>query len=254
MSIAIASISLRRWSTTMKCSFTPFTGGGTRAASSPIRSIASWKKQCACESIVLMRLPFTITGSRAAGFCACAAVGKPQPQNTRPASAPAPLRKSLRVDIWLPPHFFFATCAQTLARFVSLFDNSVALSAAHAMPLYMEKNMSRQNNIAQENMAQGTDVPQSPFDFTPLLPAGLPPAAVRWPGLAKYNFTGGNNDADEVPVDDLIAAATASLKREGRNLATYNVANGPQGYRPLREFLVGKLNRDAGVACTADDI
>ena len=44
------------------------------------------------------------------------------------------------------------------------------------------------------------------FDFTPLLPAGLPPAAVRWPGLAKYNFTGGNNDADEVPVDDLIAA------------------------------------------------
>ena len=34
------------------------------------------------------------------------------------------------------------------------------------------------------------------FDFTPLLPAGLPPAAVRWPGLAKYNFTGGNNDSD----------------------------------------------------------
>ncbi len=92
------------------------------------------------------------------------------------------------------------------------------------------------------------------FDFAPLLPANLPPAAVRWPGLAKYNFTGGNNDADEVPVDDLIAAATASLKREGRNLATYNLAHGPHGYRPLREFLVDKLKRDAGIACSADDI
>jgi 2-aminoadipate transaminase len=92
------------------------------------------------------------------------------------------------------------------------------------------------------------------FDFAPLLSPALPPAAVRWTGLAKYNFTGGNNDADEVPVDDLIAAATASLKREGRNLATYNLAHGPLGYRPLREFLVGKLKRDAGIDCTADDI
>ena len=57
-----------------------------------------------------------------------------------------------------------------------------------------------------------------------------------------------------MPVDGLIAAATASLAREGRNLATYGLASGPQGYRPLREFLVGKLERDAGIACTADDI
>jgi 2-aminoadipate transaminase len=92
------------------------------------------------------------------------------------------------------------------------------------------------------------------FDFAPLLAAGLPPGAARWTGLATYNFTGGNNDADQVPVDGLIAAATASLKREGRNLATYNLAHGPQGYRPLREFLVAKLKRDADIACTADDI
>jgi 2-aminoadipate transaminase len=77
---------------------------------------------------------------------------------------------------------------------------------------------------------------------------------VRWTGLAKYNFTGGNNDADEVPVDELIHAATASLTREGRNLATYNLAHGPHGYRPLREFLVTKLKRDAGIVCTPDDI
>jgi 2-aminoadipate transaminase len=92
------------------------------------------------------------------------------------------------------------------------------------------------------------------FDFAPLLPPNSPPPAVRWTGAAKHNFTGGNNDADEVPVDGLIAAATASLKREGRNLATYNLASGPQGYRPLREFLAEKLRRDAAIACTADDI
>ncbi len=95
---------------------------------------------------------------------------------------------------------------------------------------------------------------QRAFDYAPLLPAGLPPPAVKWTGAATYNFTGGNNDADELPLDGLIAAAQAVLKREGRNLATYGLASGPQGYRPLREFLTGKLKRDAGIACTADDI
>ena len=92
------------------------------------------------------------------------------------------------------------------------------------------------------------------FDFAPLLPAGLPPAAVRWKGRAKYDFTGGNNDPDSLPLDGLIAAAESVMKREGRTLATYGLASGPQGYRALREFLVAKLRADAGVACTADDI
>jgi 2-aminoadipate transaminase len=92
------------------------------------------------------------------------------------------------------------------------------------------------------------------FDFAPLLPAGLPPAAARWTGLAKYSFVGGNNDPDQVPVDGLIDAVNAVLRREGTTLATYGLASGPQGYRPLREFLVGKLKRDAGITCTADDI
>src|SRR5258708_3129015 len=92
------------------------------------------------------------------------------------------------------------------------------------------------------------------FDFAPLLPAGLPPAAARWTGLAKYSFVGGNNDPDQVPVDGLIDAVNAVLKREGRTLATYGLASGPQGYRPLREFLVGKLKRDAGITCTIDDL
>src|SRR5262252_10487251 len=92
------------------------------------------------------------------------------------------------------------------------------------------------------------------FDFAPLLPAGLPAPAVRWTGLAKYSFVGGNNDPEQVPVDGLIEAVNAVLKREGKTLATYGLANGPQGYRPLREFLSAKLQRDAGITCAADDI
>jgi 2-aminoadipate transaminase len=108
----------------------------------------------------------------------------------------------------------------------------------------MTKNKKRETAL----MTIGT------FDFAPLLPAGLPAPAARWTGLAKYSFIGGNNDPDQVPLDGLIAAADAVLKREGRTLATYGLASGPQGYRPLREFLVGKLRRDAGIPCAADDI
>ena len=82
----------------------------------------------------------------------------------------------------------------------------------------------------------------------------MPAGAAKWTGSPKYNFTGGNNDSDELPLDGLIAAANAVLKREGRTLATYGLASGPQGYRALRDFLVNKLKRDAGIACTADEI
>ncbi len=92
------------------------------------------------------------------------------------------------------------------------------------------------------------------FDFTPLLPAGLPQPAARWTGTPQFNFTGGNNDPDEVPVHGLMAAAEAVLKREGRDLSHYGLRSGPQGYLRLREFLSGKLKRDAGIACSADDI
>ena len=79
------------------------------------------------------------------------------------------------------------------------------------------------------------------FDFAPLLPAGSPAPVARWTGLAKFSFVGGNNDADAVPVEGLTAAVNAVLRREGRSLATYGLAHGPQGYRPLRDFLSAKL-------------
>jgi len=94
----------------------------------------------------------------------------------------------------------------------------------------------------------------APFDLAPLLAPGTPPPAVKWNGFPKYNFVGGHNDAKNVPVQALIDAATAVLKREGATLATYGLNSGPLGYRPLREFLSGKLKSHAGIACSADEI
>src|ERR1700754_508766 len=92
------------------------------------------------------------------------------------------------------------------------------------------------------------------FDFTPLLPAGLPAPAAKWTGLAKYSFIGGNNDPDQVPVEGLVEAVNAVLRREGKTLATYGLASGPQGYLPLRDFIAAKLKRDADITCASDDI
>ncbi len=97
-------------------------------------------------------------------------------------------------------------------------------------------------------------MPAAKLDYAGLLRADLPPAAVKYAGFPKYNFVGGHNDAESVPVDGLRAAADAVLAREGRTLATYSLTSGPQGYLPLREFLVRKLKADAGIDCTADEI
>lgn len=92
------------------------------------------------------------------------------------------------------------------------------------------------------------------IDYSTLFRANLPAAAPKYNGFPKYNFVGGHNDAASVPVEELIAAAGKVLKREGSTLATYGLNSGPQGYRALREFLVKKLAKDAGITCTADDI
>jgi 2-aminoadipate transaminase len=102
-------------------------------------------------------------------------------------------------------------------------------------------------------MSQTHATSMSSFDFGPVFAKDLPPPAARWGGFSRYHFVGGNNDAELLPLDKLIAAAGAVMLREGAMLSTYNLT-GPLGYRPLRQFLVGKLKRDAGIACAADDI
>ncbi|MFM9939913.1 MAG: PLP-dependent aminotransferase family protein [Hyphomicrobiaceae bacterium] len=92
------------------------------------------------------------------------------------------------------------------------------------------------------------------FDYAKRLRPDLPPAAVKYNGFPKYNFVGGHNDCDSVPVAELVKAAATVIEREGHTLGTYGLNSGPQGYRPLREFVARKLKADAGITCTADDI
>ncbi len=94
----------------------------------------------------------------------------------------------------------------------------------------------------------------STFELTRHLVPGLPAPAPRWTGFPRYNFVGGHNDPERVPVDALADAAATVLRREGASLAMYNLAQGPQGYPGLRRFLSDKLRRHRGIEGTPDDV
>lgn len=131
--------------------------------------------------------------------------------------------------------------------------NSLAFDggAAFTAPRFLSRQL---RNVLRSQKTWEKKPDMHAFDFAPLFPAGLPAPSVKWTGSPKFNFTGGNNDPDQIPLDGLTAAANDVLKREGRTLASYGLASGPQGYKPLREFLATKLKGDAGIACTFDDI
>ncbi|MEZ5932288.1 MAG: PLP-dependent aminotransferase family protein [Alphaproteobacteria bacterium] len=92
------------------------------------------------------------------------------------------------------------------------------------------------------------------FDYAPHFRQDLPAPAAKWNGFPRYNFIGGHNDADHVPIETLAEAARTALLREGRTLATYRQNSGPQGYLGLREFIAAKLGARAGLPCDAEDI
>jgi 2-aminoadipate transaminase len=94
----------------------------------------------------------------------------------------------------------------------------------------------------------------APFDFAPLLAPGTPAPSAKWNGHPKYNFIGGNVDPEQVPVEELVEAATTMLRREGKSLSMYGMNSGPLGYKPLRDFLVGKLKDHAGMNLSPDNI
>jgi 2-aminoadipate transaminase len=92
------------------------------------------------------------------------------------------------------------------------------------------------------------------FDATRLLVGNLPEPAGRWSGFPEFNFIGGHNDPVQIPVDALAEAAAAVIRREGSKLALYNLAQGPQGYEGLRDFVAAKLSSHRAIPCTRDDI
>jgi 2-aminoadipate transaminase len=92
------------------------------------------------------------------------------------------------------------------------------------------------------------------FDYGKLYSAGLPEPVARWAPFPKYCFIGGNNDPEQVPVEGLVEAAAAVLRRDGAKLAIYNLGLGPQGYPGLRQFVADKCRRQRGIQAGIDDI
>ncbi len=90
------------------------------------------------------------------------------------------------------------------------------------------------------------------FAYSHLFTKDLPAPAPRWTGFPKYNFIGGHNDPEHVPAAALAAAAEAVVRRDVADLALYN-PHGPQGFRGIREFVVGKV-AGRGISCSPEEV
>ena len=74
------------------------------------------------------------------------------------------------------------------------------------------------------------------FDFSQVVKTNAPPALSPWRKFPEYNFVGGHNDPDSLPLADLLKACNSVLQREGKTLATYSLESGPQGYMACVNF------------------
>lgn len=92
------------------------------------------------------------------------------------------------------------------------------------------------------------------FDFEKSFAKDLPAPAAPWNGFARYNFIGGHNDPDGIPIEGLIESAARVLRRRGEKLATYNLDGGPLGDPELRQFLAEKLAKYRGFQPSPDEI
>ena len=92
------------------------------------------------------------------------------------------------------------------------------------------------------------------FDITHRFAKGLAEPAAKFTGFPPFNFVGGHNDPTLIPIEGLIEATAAVLRREGQKLAMYNLAQGPQGFVGLRDFIAVKSKQRRGIGCSPDDV
>jgi len=92
------------------------------------------------------------------------------------------------------------------------------------------------------------------FAFEHLIASRAPKPDARFAGFPRYNFVGGHNSPEQIPVDALVKAAETVLRRDGQKLALYNLGQGGLGFLALREFLSRKLNRHRGMQTSPDNI
>ena len=79
------------------------------------------------------------------------------------------------------------------------------------------------------------------------------PASPKWSTFPQFNFIGGHNDEQLIPVEQLEEAAKKVILNFGYTLGKYNYT-GPLGYLPLRKFIVKKLLAGASMKCNEDEI
>lgn len=92
------------------------------------------------------------------------------------------------------------------------------------------------------------------FDMLGAFRSDLPAAPEPWRPSPEFSFVGGNNDAENIPFSGLAEAAVNILRREGQNLATYNVGGSPLGYEPLRRFVMSELGARAGMSGNPEEV
>ncbi|MET0429075.1 MAG: PLP-dependent aminotransferase family protein, partial [Microvirga sp.] len=92
------------------------------------------------------------------------------------------------------------------------------------------------------------------FRFASLFSTDLPPPALRFSGLPRYNFGTGHNDPEMVPTEELASAVAEMLRDHGPTLALYNLGQNPLGFETLRKVVQAKVARTRGIATSLDDI
>jgi len=92
------------------------------------------------------------------------------------------------------------------------------------------------------------------FDVKTFLHSDALGPAVEWKGYPKFNFIGGHNDNENIPVISLKESIDKVILREGKTLAKYGLESGPQGYFPLRNFLSNQLKNSAAINCVEREI
>ena len=78
--------------------------------------------------------------------------------------------------------------------------------------------------------------------------------AMEWKGYPKYNFIGGHNDSESIPIKSLKESIEKIILREGKTLSKYGLESGPQGYLPLRKFISKQLNLSAQIVSSENEI
>ena len=78
--------------------------------------------------------------------------------------------------------------------------------------------------------------------------------AIEWKGYPKFNFIGGHNDNESIPIISLKESIDKIILKEGKTLAKYGLESGPQGYLPLRQFISKQLKKSARINCSEKDV